>query len=301
MQRIPSTQALRALESFARHGTVWKAADELNLTRSAISHQLRLLERELGFPIFNRVGTRVELTEQGLGYAADIRTALNAIAGSASRHASRGVSGSITISCTPGFASNWLCNYISHFRDTYPDVRISLVTPRRLDDISNPDVDVFIAFGTGNWPSMRVELIVEVEFTPLCSPALLNKIGGLNDPKDIKKVCLLHLSGYEDWESWLALAGVDQSYASTGIVFSDMNLVFSATLSGQGVAVGDRFTCRHAMTSGKLVQPFDISINSSRSYYLVVSEAKADNMAVLAFTSWLHSEMLKNDADAFAI
>ena len=182
MQRIPSTQALRALESFARHGTVWKAADELNLTRSAISHQLRLLERELGFQIFNRVGTRIELTEQGLGYAADIRQALNAIAGSASRHASRGVSGSITVSCPPGFASNWLCNYISHFREAYPDVRISIVTPRRLDDISNPDVDVFIAFGTGNWPSMQVELIIEVEFAPLCSPALLNKIGGLNGP-----------------------------------------------------------------------------------------------------------------------
>jgi len=300
MQRVPSTQALRALESFARHGTVWKAADELNLTRSAISHQLRLLERELGFQIFNRVGTRVELTEQGLGYAADIRHALNAIAGSAARHASRGASGSITVSCPPGFASNWLCSYISDFHDTYPDVRISIVTPRRLDDISNPDVDIFIVFGTGNWPSMQVELIVEVEFSPLCSPVLLNKIGGLNDPNDIKKVCLLHLSDYEDWENWLALAGVDQSYASTGIIFSDMNLVFAATLSGQGVAVGDRFTSRHAMTSGQLVQPFDISIKSSRSYYLVVSEAKAGNLAVLAFTSWLRSQMLKNDADAFA-
>lgn len=296
--RIPSTQALRALESFARHGTVWKAADELNLTRSAISHQLRLLERELGFKILNRVGTRIELTEQGLGYAADIRQALNTIAGSASRHSSRGVSGAITVSCPPGFASNWLCNYISHFRDAYPDVRISIVTPRRLDDISNPDVDLFIAFGTGNWPSMQVERIVEVEFAPLCSPVLLNKIGGLTDPNDIKKVCLLHLSDYEDWENWLALAGVDQGYASTGIIFSDMNLVFAATLSGQGVAVGDRFTCRHAMTSGQLVQPFDISIKSSRSYYMVVSEAKADSQAVVAFSTWLRAQMLKNDADA---
>ncbi|MDX3926180.1 MAG: LysR substrate-binding domain-containing protein [Shinella sp.] len=301
MQRIPSMQALRALESFARHGTVWKAADELNLTRSAISHQLRLLERELGFQIFNRIGTRIELTELGIGYAADIRQALNAITGSASRHAGRGVSGAITVSCTPGFASNWLCNYISHFRDAYPDVRISIVTPRRLDDISNPDVDLFIAFGTGNWPSMQVELLVGVEFAPLCSPVLLNKIGGLNDPDDVRKVCLLHLGDHQDWEHWLALAGVDQSYASTGIVFSDMNLVYAATVSGQGVAIGDRFTCRHAMASGQLVRPFEISINSSRSYYMVVSEAKADNQAVVAFSSWLRSEMLRNDADAHTL
>jgi len=72
MSRIPSTQALRALESFARHGTVWQAADELNLTRSAVSHQLRLLERDLGFRLMNRIGTRVELTPQGVAYAADI-------------------------------------------------------------------------------------------------------------------------------------------------------------------------------------------------------------------------------------
>ena len=112
-------------------------------------------------------------------------------------------------------------------------------------------------------------------------------------------MCLLHLTDYEDWETRLALAGVDQSYASTGIIFSDMNLVFAATLSGQGVAVGDRFTCRcMPVNSGQLVQPFDISINSSRSYYLVTSEAKADNQAVVAFSSWLRSEMLKNDADA---
>ncbi len=298
MQRTPTMQALRALESFARHGAVWKAADELNLTRSAVSHQLRLLERELGFQLLNRIGTRIELTEQGLGYAADIRQALNTIAGSAARHAGRGLSGTITVSCTPGFASNWLCNYISHFRDAYPDVRLSMVTPRRLDDVNNPDVDIFIAFGTGNWPNMVVDRIVDVEFVPLCSPVLLNKVGGLADPADIKKACLLHLGDHEDWENWLALAGVDNSHAKTGIVFSDMNLVFSAALSGQGIAMGDRFTCRHAMTSGQLIRPFDIGISSNRSYYLVAPEAKADSPAVMAFSAWIRSEMLKHEANA---
>ncbi|OJT98178.1 MAG: transcriptional regulator [Rhizobium sp. 63-7] len=297
MQRIPSMQALRALESFARHGTVWKAADELNLTRSAVSHQLRLLERELGFQILNRIGTRIELTQQGLGYAADIRQALSAISGSASRYAGRGVSGAITVSSTPGFASNWLCNYISAFREAYPDVRISVVTPRRLDDVSNPDVDIFIAFGTGNWPNMQVERLMDTEFSPLCSPALLNKIGGLGEPEDVKKACLLHLTDHEDWQNWFALTGVDSDYAASGIIFSDMNLVFAAALSGQGIAMGDRFTCRHAMESGQLVRPFDIGISSQRSYYLVASEAKADSQAVVAFCDWLRSEMLEIDAD----
>jgi LysR family glycine cleavage system transcriptional activator len=296
MKRIPSTQALRALDSFTRHGSVWKAADELNLTRSAVSHQLRLLERDLGFQLLNRIGTRIELTEQGLGYALDVRKALNTIAGSAVRHANRGVSGSINVCCTPGFASSWLCSHISNFCESHPDVRLSISTPVRLDDVSDPDVDVFISFGTGHWPDMKVELLVEVEFTPLCSPVLINKAVSLADPADIKKTCLLHLVDHEDWESWLVLADVDPAFAQTGITFSDMNLVYSAAMSGQGIAMGDEFICRGAMANGQLVRPFDINIKSKRSYYLVISEAKADNKTVMAFSDWLKEEVMKNEA-----
>jgi LysR family glycine cleavage system transcriptional activator len=296
MKWMPSTQALRALDSFARHGSVWKAADELNLTRSAVSHQLRLLERDLGFQLLNRIGTRIELTEQGLGYAMDIRKALNTISGSAVRHANRGVSGTVNVCCTPGFASNWLCAHIANFREVHPDVRLSISTPMRLDDVSNPEVDVFIAFGSGYWPDMKVELLVEVEFTPLCSPVLINKNFGLSDPSDLRKTTLLHLVDHEDWASWLEIAGVDPSFANSGITFSDMNLVYSATMSGQGVAMGDEFICRTAMATGQMVRPFDIYIKSKRSYYLVVSEHKADNKTVMAFSEWLKAEVLKNEA-----
>jgi LysR family glycine cleavage system transcriptional activator len=296
MKHLPSTQSLRALDSFARHGSVWKAADELNLTRSAVSHQLRLLERDLGFQLLNRVGTKVELTEQGLGYALDIRRALNTISGSAVRHSNRGLSGTVNVCCTPGFASSWLCAHISSFREAHPDVRLMIQTPHRLDDVSNPDVDVFIAFGNGYWPDMQVELLVEVEFTPLCSPVLINKLVGLTDPADLRKTCLLHLVDDEDWENWLIKAGVDPSLSQTGIIFSDMNLVYSAATSGQGIAMGDEFICRTAMATGQLVRPFDINIASNRSYYLVISEAKADNRTVMAFRDWIKEEVMKNEA-----
>ncbi|MBL0372195.1 LysR family transcriptional regulator [Rhizobium sp. KVB221] len=300
MKHIPSTQSLRALDSFARHGSVWKAADELHLTRSAVSHQLRLLERDLGFQLLNRVGTKVELTEQGLGYALDIRRALNTISGSAVRHSNRGLTGTVNVCCSPGFASSWLCARIASFQEAHPDVRLMIQTPHRLDDVSNPDVDVFIAFGTGYWPDMQVELLVEVEFTPLCSPVLLNKTVSLADPSDLRKTCLLHLVDNDDWESWLTIAGVDPSLAQTGIVFSDMNLVYSAAMSAQGVAMGDEFICRNAMANGYLVRPFDINIKSKRSYYLVVSEAKADSKAIMAFSDWIKEEVLKNDAGSIS-
>jgi LysR family glycine cleavage system transcriptional activator len=291
MARIPSTQALRALESFARHGTVWQAAEELNLTRSAISHQLRLLEGDLGFRLMTRVGTRAELTPQGRAYAEDVRRALSVIVGSASRQAGRGVAGTLTISCTPGFASTWLCPKVGRFRDTCPDVMLSLVTPRRLDDVSNPDADIFIVFGRGNQPEMEVELLKEVEFTPLCSPALLNRLDGLPDPAAVMQANLLHLGEFEDWEAWFRLAGLPETAARTGQRFSDMNLVYAATLASQGIAMGDEFICQEAMAQGILVRPFDLAIQSPRSYYLIVPPEKATNPTVIAFRNWMADEL----------
>ena len=291
MARIPSTQALRALDSFARHGTVWQAADELHLTRSAVSHQLRLLERDLGFRLMNRVGTRAELTPQGLAYAEDVRRALSQIAGAAARQAGRGVTGTLTVSSPPGFASTWLCPKIGRFHETCPDVALSVVTPRRLDDVSNPDVDLFITFGSGNLPDMQVELLKQVEFTPLCSAALMNRIDGLAEPAELAKVAILHLTDFDDWVNWFRLAGLPEDAARRGLRFSDMNLVYAAAMASQGVAMGDEFICQEAMAQGLLMRPFDLAIRSSRSYYLVVPPEKAGNPAVASFRNWMRDEL----------
>ena len=137
MRRIPSTQALIAIESFARHGKVWQVAEEINLTRSAVSHQLRMLESHLGFQILQKAGNSVELTQRGLVYAIDIRKALNIVTSSAAHNASDGVSGTITVSCPPGFATSWLCLNIGKFTEAYPDITVNLLTPLRAGDISN--------------------------------------------------------------------------------------------------------------------------------------------------------------------
>jgi LysR family glycine cleavage system transcriptional activator len=217
--RIPSTQALRALESFARHGTVWQAADELNLTRSAVSHQLRMLERDLDFHLLNRIGTRVELTPQGRAYSEDIRQALLAISGSAARNAGRGVAGALKVSCAPGFAASWLCNKIGRFTQAYPDVALSIITPRRLGEVNNPNVDLFITYGDGDFPEMQVEHILDVITTPVCSPTMVNRLGGMPDPIDVLRLGLLHLSDYQDWAAWLSEMGLDPERAATGVVF----------------------------------------------------------------------------------
>lgn len=294
MARIPSTQALRALEGFARHGTVWQAADELNLTRSAVSHQLRMLERDLDFHMLNRVGTRVELTPQGRAYADDIRQALLAISGAAARNTGRGVAGALMVSCAPGFAASWLCNKIGRFACAYPDVSLSIVTPRRLGEVNNPDVDLFITYGDGEFPDMQVEHILDVVATPVCSPTMVNRLGGMPDPIDVLRLGLLHLSDHQDWAAWFVQMGLDPARAATGVVFSDMHLVYSAALAGQGVAMGDVVLSEDAMSNGQLVRPFEQTVRSPRAYYMAVPLALVENPIVVAFRNWLRAERVQS-------
>ncbi|NCQ23647.1 MAG: transcriptional regulator [Rhodobacteraceae bacterium CG17_big_fil_post_rev_8_21_14_2_50_63_15] len=289
--RIPSTQALRALVSFARHGSVWQAADELNLTRSAVSHQLRMLERDLDFHMLNRVGTRVELTAQGRAYAEDVRQALLAISGSAARNTGRGVAGRLTVSCAPGFASSWLCNKIARFTSAYPDVALSIITPRRLGEVTNPDVDLFITYGNGEFADMQSEHILDVVSSPVCSPAMVNRLGGMPEPRDALRLGLLHLLNHEDWALWFSSVGLDPSLAARGVVFSDMHLVYAAALAGQGIAMGDVILSQGALSSGKLVRPFEHEVRAPRAYYMAVPLAIAENPTVMAFRSWLRAEL----------
>ncbi len=295
MPRVPSTQALRALESFARLGTVWQAAEDLNLTRSAVSHQLRLLERDLGFRLLDRVGTRVELTPQGEAYAADVRRALSMLTGSAARNAGRGITGALRVSCAPGFASSWLCPKIGRFCESFPDVHLDLVTPHRLEDVSNPDVDLFIAFGAGEMPGLRVETLQEVQFTPMCSPALMNRMG-FAEPDDVLRCVLLHLSDHADWREWFRLAGLHDGRARTGVVFSDMNLVYAAALASQGIAMGDEFICHDALAKGALVRPFGLTIRSTRAYQLVRPADRPETPAAAAFRGWIMQALHENRA-----
>jgi LysR family glycine cleavage system transcriptional activator len=289
--RIPSIQALRALDAFARQGSVWKAAEEVGLTRSAVSHQLRLLERDLGFELLRRVGKGVGLTARGRRYVNSVRKALALIGEAAMAGEESGVSGPFVISCTPGFASLWLCTHIGEFFARYPDVAIRLLTPRRLDEAANPEADVFIAFGDGNWPNRTVELLSEVSFAPLCSPVLLNRAGGFSAPADLLKVPLLHLAAFDDWSRWFALAGVELPDPEAGIIFSDMNLLLAATAAGQGVALGDALTCGRSLAEGTLVRPFDLAFRSTRAYYLVMEPQKAESAVARAFTEWLHNRL----------
>ncbi|MBB93127.1 MAG: transcriptional regulator [Rhodobacteraceae bacterium] len=287
MRRLPSTQALRALESFSRLGTIWQVGEELGLSKSAVSHQLRQLERELGFALTTKTGTRLEMTPLGRNYASDIRRAFGILASSALQSASQGVSGNLTVSAPAAFASNWLCTIISEFIETYPGVDLRLVTPRRVDDVSSPDIDVFIAFGGDFLGNVEAEKLTSIEHIPLCSPAYSNRFDGFPDMASLSRATLLHMTDTSEWAAWLRLVDEPEDLACRGIIFSDMNLVYSAALAGQGIAMGDDFVCAEAIESGLLVRPFQKALPTEGAYYLVHSRESAPTPVRDAFVGWL--------------
>ena len=287
--RIPPIHTLKALDAFARVGTVWQAAEALGVTRSAVSHGLGLLEEILGFEVVARSGKGIALTPRGRRYAAEVRASLAALEAAQRDGARTEIEGTLRLSSTPGFAAMWLCNHIGAFSAGYPALEVHVVTGRELDDVSGGDIDAFIAFGDGNWPQREVRHLYDVDFLPLCSPALLNVRGGLAKPADLLNVPLLHLRRPDDWNRWLTLNDVPLQETRASVTFSDMMLVQAAAMAGQGVMMGDEVTCGSALASGQLVAPFQTRIRAPGSYYLVTERRRSADPAVAAFSQWLQA------------
>jgi LysR family glycine cleavage system transcriptional activator len=285
--RVPSLQAIRALDALSRLGSMARAADELNLTRSAISHQLRMLEDQLAFPVITKVGRSVQLTPAATRFLRDACKALDILAKASSQEESPQLSGSLKVSCVPGFATACLCPHIDTFQQLHPRVKIELSTPRLPNETSAADIDLFVAFGHDDWPGFYAPLLAEVEMTPVCSPSLLNARSGLSSARELAKYPLIPLVSTNNWSRWLLAAkaiGVDPT---RGVICTDLHLVLSAVLAGQGVALGDTLTSGAALSSGALVRPFSLTIRSTMAYYTLTRPEKTGLLVVEAFRSWL--------------
>ena len=286
--RIPPLHALQALDAFARLGTVWEAAEDLGITRSAVSHRIAMLESMLGFEVASRSGRGIALTPRGKRYAQDVRKSLVLLADAHEEGAGKALEGTLRVSSTAGFASMWLCNHIASFQSEHPNLCLEIVTSRELGDATDRYVDLSIVFGEGSWPRHTVQHLYDVEFLPMCSPALQNMQGGLDQPSDVLRYPLLHLRQWDEWRQWLAMSGVEFP-RSAGITFSDLMLVQSAAIAGQGVMMGDEITCAGALAAGQLVTPFSSKIKARGGYYLLRSRQRRPSPAMLAFTRWLNA------------
>jgi LysR family glycine cleavage system transcriptional activator len=296
-RRLPPLNALRAFEAAARHLSFTRAAEELHVTQTAISHQIKGLEERLGLRLFRRLPRGLLLTEEAQRLLPPVRDAFDQIAAALERLSASGSGGRLTVSVLPSFAAKWLVPRLGRFRAAHPDLDLRIGATSELVDFARDDVDVGIRMGRGLYPGLRVERLFGETLVPVCSPELRAGPHPLLRPEELRHHVLLHDDDHAGWELWLRLAGVSGVAARRGPVFTDSALVVQAAAEGQGVALARRVLAAGDLAAGRLIQPFDVSIPHDLAYYLVCPEATADQPKIVAFRGWLLAESEARAAD----
>lgn len=288
---LPPLNSLRAFEAAARHLSFTRAAEELNVTQAAISHQIRNLEDYLQLKLFRRIHRRLILTEDGQIFAPTVREALGQLSTATERLMSRNRAGRISVSVLPSFASRWLVPRLWKFRDRHPDVDVRLSAFEWLVDFDRDGIDLAIRYGKGSWPGTEAELMMHEKVFPVCSPALIEKHGPLDSPEQLRKLTLLHDDfAREDWKQWLRAAGVHNIDPKRGLSFSHTSIMLEAVESGQGVALAQAPLVADDLAKGRLVKPFDFELDGEYSYYVVTPSGSSNRAGISEFRAWLLEE-----------
>ncbi|MCR9219541.1 MAG: transcriptional regulator GcvA [Alphaproteobacteria bacterium] len=291
VKRLPPLKPLPAFEAAARTLSFTQAAEELNVTQAAISHQIKALEEALGAPLFRRLNRALRLTEEGEAFLIPVRRALEGLADAAERVRQPQKAGALTVSVLPSFASTWLVPRLARFRQREPEIDIRLSADYELADFDRDDIDAAIRWGKGDYPGLSAERFMTEELFPVCSPALATEgPHPLKTPADLKHHTLLHDDVLTDWRVWLLAAGVDDVDPSRGPSFNYSDLVLQAAIAGQGVALGRSSLAHDALARGQLVRPFDVSLPGDYAYYFVCPDYAVDRPRVKAFRDWLFEE-----------
>jgi LysR family glycine cleavage system transcriptional activator len=233
------------------------------------------------------------LTDEGQRLLPATRDAFDRLAEAVAGLKARDTAGPLTVSVMPSLAAKWLVPRLSRFQEHYPDIDLRITALERLVDLVRDDVDIAIRFGSGKWPGVRADMVLEDRVTPVCTPALLQRLG---EPADLAHVTLLHESmepmvNFPDWSTWLQAAGVSGVDVSRGLRFSHTHILLQAAIDGRGVALGQLALAADDLAAGRLVAPFELSLPAGYAYYVVYLPGAADRPKIKAFREWITSEM----------
>jgi LysR family glycine cleavage system transcriptional activator len=287
--RLPSLNGLRAFEAAARHLSFTQAASELNVTQTAISHQIRRLEEELGIRLFIRKNRALALTPKARDYLPGVRAAFNDLRLATDRLLRKDDDHVLTVSTLASLAAKWLLPRLTAFQEAHPGIDVRITTSTALVDFKAGDVDAAIRYGRGNWQGLRADWLMADDFFPVCSPALLNGKRPLKCPEDLRDHVLLHTStNGDDWRQWLTAAGLPSDISrQPGITFDLILMTVQAAIDGIGVAMGRTSYVQDDIAKGRLVVPFKIALPADAGFYLVSPEGVAEPPKLGAFRQWL--------------
>ena len=294
---LPPLNGLRTFEAAARLLNFSRAADELNVTPSAVSHQIRDLEDRVGIALFRRNRKTLLLTEAGQILLLGVQSALGVLARSMDELHALTHTPVLTVSVPPSVAIKWLVPRLQTFRKRHPDIDVRISTDVELPNLGSGDVDIAVHYGDGDYPDLVAELLVANSVAPMCSPSLLEADPPLRRPEDLRHFTLLHdIGGDEagnpayDWETWLAGHGVTNVDASLGLRFNTSADVLNAAVAGAGVAIGKTALAVDDLKSGRLVCLFGAIVPEYSAYYIVHAPGRAVRAKIAPFRDWLFSE-----------
>ena len=286
---LPSLNGLRAFEAAARHLSFTRAADELNVTQTAISHQIRRLEEQLGLKLFVRRNRTLALTREAESYLPAVRAAFEDLRRATQRLKRPQRDGLLTVSTLASLAAKWLLPRVVAFQEAHPGLEVRVSASAHLVDFGREEIDMAVRYGRGDWPGLRADWLMAEDIFPVCSPALLNGPNPLKRPEDLAHHTLLHATlSRDDWQLWLTAAGLPTELAQRrGLTFDQSFMCIEAAIEGLGVALGRSPFVEADIAQGRLVVPFDVVLPAEAGYYIIAPEETADDPKIALFRDWL--------------
>jgi LysR family transcriptional regulator, glycine cleavage system transcriptional activator len=284
--RPPSLRAIAAFEAAARHQSFTKAAEELNLTQSAISHAIRGLEERLATPLFTRYGRTVALTEHGRVFVGRVRVSLSVIS-EAFEEAPRQDRPRLTLSLEPGFADRFLAPRLARFSSLKPEIQLDLRQNAGLDELRSGDLDLAVRFGTGGWAGLTAQVLSREVLLPVARPGLAPAAAR---PEDLLQLPLIH-TGELAWRVWLEEAGLGERTAPVAIAVDDVSLALRLAAEGMGVALAPRLLVDSEIRAGRLMRMCAADPSPREVYHALWNPASPRAAAIRAFLDWLIEEM----------
>lgn len=285
-RRLPSLNALRCFEVVAAYGSVKGAASILNISESAVSRQVRILEGQLGHRLFVRTHRGLEITDEGKHIASVAKTAFDHIADAIDPL--KGDNDVVTLRAIPTFALRWLLPRLQRFHDANPSIRINVQT--RLNDMmsSDTDADIGIRYGLGDFSHDHAIELYQEWIVPVCAPRHLQT----DDPAtELKAATLLHpLPDRQDWVTWAEKTGI-AFRAREGLDFDALDMALNAAAAGLGIAIADVVLAHQAINDGHLVIPIRQAVPTGVSYFLVRRPSLKRRRQVQIVEEWLIREI----------
>lgn len=301
---LPPLDQLEAFEAAARHLSFTKAADELALTQSAVSRQIAALEAHYGLPLFRRLHRALRLTDDGQALSqvvGEVLNRLHEIGGELKRDRR---AKTVVVTTTPGFAGLWLIPRLASFTAARPDVDVRISAAYALVNLNRDGFDLAIRYQSEDAVDAGAELLFGDVVLPVCSPKLLrDKSRPLKTPEDLRHHVLMYLDSgpgadMQDWPIWLRAMKLEGLKPASVLHFAQFDQLINAAVAGQGVALGRSPLLKQMLAERKLVAPFEKTVASPRSYYLVQSAGVGRKPEVQDFAEWLRVQAREGSSPA---